>query len=147
MPKYVFDCPSEGCNLRFERTLKMGKVLTHTCPNCGDTAPRVLAGEGFAFAFASSDKAAPANTGVHKDDYPTADHLIGKDAEQRWATYDEQAKAKNQARSIGNTHALIRRQGKDYVDYEPMTKNGLASRKRLADQAMASIRKDVSRGR
>lgn len=147
MPKYVFDCQTEGCNLRFERILKMGEHPHHTCPNCSESAPRVLEAEGFAFAFAQPANASPGNTGVHKDDFPTADRLVGKDAEQRWAAYNEQAKVKNQARAAGNTHALIRHQGKNYIDYEPMTDKGLDARKKLAKRAMDLVRKDPSRSR
>lgn len=135
MPKYVFECAAEGCALRFERTLKIGDHPTHSCPACRAEAPRVLDQEGFAFAFAQPASAAPGNTGVHKDDYPTADHIVGKDSEQRWASYDEQAKVKNAARAKGETHALIRHQGKDYIDYEPMTDAGLTARKKLAKKA------------
>lgn len=139
MPRYVFDCQTEGCNLRFERTLKMGDHPNHPCPQCKTDAPRVLDQEGFAFAFAQPEKAAPGNTGVHKDDYPTADHAIGKDAEARWGSYQEQAKVKAIAREKGETHALIRHQGKDFIDYEPMTDAGLSARKNLAKQAMKAM--------
>jgi putative FmdB family regulatory protein len=149
MPKYVFDCQTEDCHLRFERIIKMGDHPTHPCPSCKSEAPRVLDQEGFAFAFAQPEKAAPGNTGVHKDDYPTADHIVGKDAEQRWGTYAEQAKVKQVAREKGETHALIRHQGKDYIDYEPMTDAGLTARKNLAQRAMKAMEasRDARRGR
>lgn len=135
MPKYVFECQSEGCALRFERSLKIGDHPTHPCPDCREAAPRVLDQEGFAFAFAQPAGAALGNTGVHKEDYPTADHIVGRDAEQRWASYEEQAKVKDKVREMGGTHALIRHQGEDYIDYEPMTDAGLSARKKLAKKA------------
>ena len=139
MPKYVFDCHNEDCYLRFERNLKMGEHPTHPCPECGKAAPRVLDQEGFAFAFAQPQGAPPGNTGVHKDDYPTADHAVGKDAEQRWGIYEGQAKVKAAAREKGGTHALIRHQGKNYIDYEPMTTEGLTARKDLTKRAMRAM--------
>ena len=136
MHRYVFECQVEGCALRFERSLRMADHPTHACPECGEPAPRVLDQEGFAFAFAPSESASPANTGVHKDDYPTADRIVGKDADMRWAQYDEQAKVKNAAREKGQTHALIRHQGSDFIDYEPMTDVGLDARKKLFKRAV-----------
>lgn len=136
MPKYVFECQREGCSLRFERNLKVGDHPTHACPECSDDAPRVLDQEGFAFAFSKPENAPPGNTGVHKDDYPTADHLVGQDADTRWAKYDEQAKVKKAARDQGGTHALIRHQGSDFIDYEPMTDAGLEARKNLYRRAL-----------
>ena len=149
MPKYVFDCQTPTCDLRFERTLKMGDHPTHPCPDCGEAAPRVLDQEGFAFAFAQPEGAPPGNTGVHKDDYPTADHIIGKDAEQRWGNYEVQKKAKEMAREKGGTHALIRHQGPDFIDYEPMTDAGLTARKGLAQRAMKAMAaaRETRRGR
>lgn len=135
MPKYVFECQTDSCNLRFERNLKMGEYTSHKCPECFKEAPRVLDGEGFAFAFAKKESAPIGNTGVHKDDYPTADQLVGRDAEERWQSYEEQKKVKDAARKMGGTHALIRHQGKDYIDYEPMTEAGRNARRNLAREA------------
>ena len=116
----------------------MGDHPTHPCPECQELAPRILDQEGFAFAFAQPESAPPGNTGVHKDDYPTADHIVGRDAEQRWGSYDEQAKIKKAAREKGETHALIRHQGADYIDYEPMTEGGLDARKKLVKRAITA---------
>lgn len=78
MPKYTFECP--GCQAQFTRTLKMGDHEAHPCPSCGTAAPRFWGSESFGFGFAPSDSAAPGNSGVTKDDYPTADHAVGKSA-------------------------------------------------------------------
>ena len=34
MPKYTFECQTEGCSLKFERTLKMGNHGSLECPSC-----------------------------------------------------------------------------------------------------------------
>ena len=140
MPKYVFACQNEGCHLRFERTLKMGEHPDHPCPSCQDTAPRVLDQEGFAFAFKQAEKPVIGNTGVHKDDFPTADRVVGKDAEKRWESYEGQRKVKEQARAQGGSPALIRHQGKNFIDYEPMSDVGRGARKKLVDRAIEAVR-------
>lgn len=137
MPKYMFEC--QGCSTRFERTLKMGDYTTHECPGCKDQAPRVLDGESFAFAFAQG-AGAPANSGVHDHDYPSADKAVGRSAEQRWALLKERDKVKEAARKQGETHALIRHTGPDYIDYEPMSDVGLNGRRRLAKEAIETVR-------
>lgn len=138
MPKYTFVCA--GCVLEFDRTLKIGEHPTHPCPSCSSEADRVWESTGISFGFASSSTAAPANSGVHKEDYPTADHIIGKDADKRWATIHEREKIKAQARQQGGTHALIRHTGSDYIDYEPMTQTGTSARRALAKATMSAIR-------
>lgn len=140
MPKYTFECQTEGCALRFERVLKIGEHTSHECPSCHDDAPRVM--EGFAFAFAEKADAPPGNTGVHKDDYPTADHAVGKDADKRWEQYRERDLVKNEARKQGQTHALIRRTAKDgsYVEYEPMSDTGRQIRRTTAKKAVEALR-------
>ena len=141
MPKYTFSCQTEGCHLRFDRNLKMGEHPMHECPSCHDQAPRVLDGEGFAFAFKQPEKAPIGNTGVHKEDFPTADHVVGRDAEQRWASYAEQKKVKDAARAQGGSHALIRHQGKAHIDYEPMSDAGRAARRKLVSKAIEATQK------
>jgi len=139
MPKYVFECPE--CVVRFERVLKMDAHSSYECPSCHDPAPRVLDGVALGtFSFAKPDGAAPANTGVHDNDYPTADKAVGRSATDRWAQYDEREKVKNEARKQGQTHALIRSTGKDYVEYEPMSDGGLSAHRKLTKAALAAVR-------
>jgi len=136
VPKYVFECQQEGCNLKFERMLKMGEHGSLECPSCHEQAPRVL--EGFAFGF-KEDPTKIGNTGVHKEDYPTADHAVGRDAEKRWGYYNEKEKAKGTARKVGETHALARKTGKDYVEYSPMPGPAREARKNLTKTALARL--------
>ena len=131
MPKYAFEC--QVCNVRFERNLKMGVHTTHECPSCHDPAPLVLKDFGFAFARGSGQ---PANSGVHEQDYPTADKAVGRSAEARWAHIREREKVKEEARKQGETHALIRHTGKDYIDYEPMSDIGRVARRKLTKEAV-----------
>lgn len=141
MPKYTFVCDS--CVIEFSRTLKMGEHANHPCPSCTEEANRVWENNSISFGFKDSPNAAPANTGVHKEDYPTADHIIGKDAERRWGVIHEREKVKAAARQKGGTHALIRHTGKDdsYIDYEPMSQTGVSARRQLARATIEAARK------
>lgn len=140
MPKYVFECPD--CNVRFERNLQMEAHTSHECPSCHDPAPRVLDGEGpGVFSFATKEGQPLANTGVHDLDYPTADKAVGRSATARWGVYDEREKVKNEARKLGQTHALMRRTTKDYIDYEPMSDAGRTARRDLAKAALTAVKK------
>jgi len=130
MPKYVFECPV--CNLRFERSLKVGDHPTHECPECQDQAPLVMSGFGFSFAEGG---ASAANSGVHDQDYPTADKAVGRSAKRRWDYIKERDKVKEEARKQGETRALIRHTGEGYVDYEPMSDQGKEARKKLEKEA------------
>lgn len=138
MPKYEYEC--SDCNVEFERTLKMGDNLTHACPSCGQDAFRVWDGSSLAFGFKGETQGATANTGVHTEDYPTADKVVGRDADLRWAEYHERAKVKDAARSQGGTHALIRRTSRDFIDYEPMTVTGRGARKALSNAVFNTMR-------
>jgi hypothetical protein len=142
VPRYSFECQTEGCNLKFERSLKMGGHTTFPCPNCHEEAPQIM--EGFAFGF----KETPGkigNSGVHKEDYPTADQAVGRSAEARWNHVHERNKVKGQAREMGQTHALQRRTGKDesgqpFVEYEPMSPVGREARRNLTKTALDRLR-------
>lgn len=136
MPLYVYEC--QDCKLRFERTLSMGEHTTHECPQCKNEAPQVI--DGFSFGFAES-KGAPANSGVHKDDYPTADQAVGKSAEKRWATVNAREQVKTEARKQGGTEALIRHTSPEYIDYEPMSDTGRKAHFNLAKKALEAVRR------
>lgn len=136
MPKYSFEC--SPCDLQFHRTLKIGTHPTHECPKCGDQAPRLW--ESFGFAFAPGGKA-PANSGVSKHDYPTADYAVGRDADARWAEYRDREKVKQKVREVGGTHALIRKTGKDYIDYQAGGDNLIPTRKQLSKEAAEVVKK------
>lgn len=127
MPKYSFECST--CSLRFERVLKMGDNPTHDCPECKEEVPRLW--EGFAFGFETNPNAPTGNTGVHQQDYPTADQAVGRSAADRWAQYESRKKVKDEARKQGKTNALIRHEGESYVEYEPMTDVGLTAQKKI----------------
>jgi putative FmdB family regulatory protein len=138
VPKYVFEC--QTCEVRFERNLKMDNHTTHECPSCHDQAPRVLDGQGFAFQFDQAAGAPPGNSGVHANDYPTADKAVGRSAEERWALLRERDKVKEAARKQAGTHALIRHTAPDYIDYEPMNPAGLDAHRKLAKAVIDTVR-------
>jgi len=96
-------------------------------------------GQGFGFDFAASVSSAPANTGVSKDDYPTADQIVGTHAEARWAVYNAREKVKQQVREVGGTPKLMRRTGKDYVEYESGPPNLIETRKKLVKEAAGAV--------
>jgi len=139
MPQYVFECQNEDCNCRFDRVLKMGDHPTHICPSCGEPAPRCLIGEGFNFGFKVQDEQ-QGNSGVHKEDYPTADHAVGRSAESRWANYSERKKVKDTVRKHGENHALIRQDTDTYSEYQTMSNAGLDDRKARASKVFTALR-------
>lgn len=136
MPKYSFQCTP--CELEFSRTLKMANHPDHECPKCGESAPRAWESFGFSFALGGS---APANSGVSKHDHPTADHAVGRDADARWEEYRVRDKIKKQVRTEGGTHALIRKNGKNYIDYQAGGANLIPTRKKLSQEASEVLKK------
>jgi len=138
MPAYTFTC--EACNIEFERTLKMAEHLSHPCPSCGQDSARDWGSDAMSFGFKGDQTGSTANTGVHDNDYPTADKVVGRDADVRWAMINEREKVKAEARRQGGTHALIRHNSRDYIDYEPMTPGGRTARRNLAKAAIESVR-------
>lgn len=137
MPRYAFECPA--CVLRFERNLRVENHPDYPCPSCRKPAPLVLSEFGFSFGQGS---AAQANSGVHDLDYPSADKAVGRSAGKRWAHIEAREAVKKEAREQGQTHALIRRTGADYVDYEPMSELGRSARRALAREAFRRIREE-----
>jgi len=118
----------------------MNNYIVHPCPSCGDLAPRYLEGEGFSFGFTGTSVGATANTGVHKEDYPTADHAVGKDAESRWGVVQAREKVKEGAREQGGTYPLIRHTTRGHIDYEPMSDGGRVARRNLTKKAIDTFR-------
>jgi len=133
MPRYTFECPL--CSTRFDRTLKMGDHPTHPCPSCKEEALRLFDKTAFGFGFAAGGTA-PANSGVHDQDYPSADKIVGRSADMRWATYRERDKVKNQVREIGGSPALERVEGEGYTEYTAMVQPKREARAKLVDFAV-----------
>ena len=140
MPKYEFECLH--CQLQFTRVLPMAEYSTHECPKCNCDAPRVW--DGFSVKFDSSGKP-QGNTGVHAEDYPTEDQAVGKSSEKRWGEISEREKVKAEARKQGKSPALIRHNGKGFIDYEPMTEMGREARRKLSKKT-ADIYRSKSEG-
>jgi len=136
MPRYTFECPS--CSARFTKNLKMGEHPSHSCPSCGADAPRFWEGEGFGFDF--QEGTVPGNSGVTKQDYPTADQAVGRDAEKRWLELHERDKVKKIVRAKGGHRALVRRHGREedgkaYIEYEAGGEKEVEKRKKLVKVA------------
>lgn len=137
MPKYEFDCV---CGLQFERTLKMGEHPMHVCPICGEAANRVWAGGSFGFGFAEGNSS-PANSGVTKHDYPTADYAVGASSDQRWSEYRARDQVKRQVREKGSHRTLIRQNGKDYIEYKSGSDGLVETRKKLVKEVNQVLKK------
>lgn len=136
MPKYVFECVY--CEVRFERSLKMGEHTDHPCPSCSERAPLVL--EGFAFQFAAGG-GSPGNSGVHDHDYPTADKIVGRDADVRKEVMAARDDAKKDLRVRAGHNGLQRINGEDgSIEYHTMNKPTIDARRKLADQAIQAVR-------
>ena len=133
MPKYKFECPH--CEVHFSRTLKMDEHPSHPCPSCKIPAPRLWMGQSFGFDFTGSQTGSPANTGVSKQDNPTADQLVGRSADERWQHIGEREKVKEQVRATSGQRALNRRDGGGGIDYTSGNDTLLAERK-AAGQAL-----------
>lgn len=135
MPKYTFVC--QGCNVRFDRNLKMAEHQDHPCPACRKPAPRFWDGQGFGFDFAETPGTRKANSGVTKHDYPTADQAVGMSATARWQEVEAREEVKRKVRQGGKTTGLIRKHGPDnqYIEYEAMTPGKWEARKQLVKEA------------
>jgi putative FmdB family regulatory protein len=131
MPQYTFYC--EPCNLEFKKKLSMGEHPKHKCPACRGDAGRHM--EGFGFDFAPAAGTAQANSGVSKHDYPTADNIVGRSAEERWQIMDARNKAKRKLRTETGAVALSR---KDFVG-----KDGQVSEYTTLGQTQFDARKQL----
>jgi len=134
MPRYTFECVQ--CSTRFDRTLKLGDHPTHPCPSCNEEAPRLFDRAAFGFGF-SAGGSAPANSGVHDQDYPSADKIVGRSADERWATYRARDKVKNQVREVGGSPAIERIDGEGFTEYAAMGQPQRDARAKLVDLAVA----------
>lgn len=129
MPQYTFYC--DNCNLQFKRRLKMDDHQTSKCASCKGEARRIL--EGFGFDFAATEATAQANSGVSKHDYPTADNIVGRSAEAKWAQIHARNAAKNKFRSETGAVALARKdiqeEGGRVTEYTALNQSKFDARK------------------
>jgi hypothetical protein len=119
----------------------MGDHPTHECPSCKEEAPRLFDQAAFGFGFSAGGTAA-ANSGVHDQDYPNADKIVGRSADIRWSTYRERDKIKKKVREVGDSPALERIDGGDFTEYTAMGKPKRDARAKLVDLAV-----EVERGK
>jgi hypothetical protein len=96
-------------------------------------------GQGFGFNFAASATSAPANTGVAKNDYPTADQIVGAHAEARWGVYNKREEVKQKVRAVGGTQKLQRRMEKDFIEYQAGSEDLVKTRKKLVSEAASAV--------
>jgi hypothetical protein len=112
----------------------MGEHPTNKCPSCGEEAPRLFT--SFGFGFTKPENSAPANTGVHDLDYPSADKIVGRSAESRWGTYRARDEAKKTVRKEGKTQALVRFDSEGFTEYTSMREEEVKAREKLVDYAV-----------
>jgi len=131
MPQYTFYCST--CNLQFKKRLGMGDHPQHKCPSCKKLAGREI--KGFGFDFAVTEGTAKANSGVTKHDYPTADNIVGRSAEDRWKVLDARNRAKKSLREQSGAVALSRRdlveKGQPVSEYTSLGDTQFQARKKL----------------
>lgn len=131
MPQYTFYC--KPCNLQFTKRLRMDSNQEYKCPSCKKMAPRKV--QGFGFDFAPTEGTARANSGVSKHDYPTADNIVGRSAEERWQALDARNRAKKQLRDQTGAVALSRRDftenGTPVTEYTSLGTPQFEARKKL----------------
>jgi putative FmdB family regulatory protein len=131
MPQYTFYC--EPCSLQFKRRLAMGDHPEHKCPSCKGLAGRRWDGQSLSHSFAASAGTALANSGVSQHDYPTADNIVGRSAEMRWAEQHKRNAAKAQIRDQGV--ALARKDtsegGERVSEYQALGQAQFEARKKL----------------
>ena len=142
MPQYTFYCQS--CNLQFKCRLKMGDHKIHKCASCKGEAKRVLQGFGFDFAQTAATK--QANSGVTKHDYPTADNIVGRSAEEKWDQIYARNVAKDKFRQETGAVALSRKDtvesGQIVTEYKPLHQTQFDARKKQEVQFKEKARKD-----
>lgn len=136
MPRYTFQCP---CGFRHSRTLPIGDYPTTSCPKCQQAATRVL--DTFGFRFKASKTAAPANTGVAKDDFPTADTAVGRDADARWAEHEAREFVKNRVREVGGHRAIVRETHAGYIEYKAAGEPLLKTRRKINNELKEVLRR------
>lgn len=141
MPQYMFFCTP--CNLVFKRRLSMGEHSEHACPACKKSAPRKWDGQPLSHSFSATPGTAVSNSGVSQHDYPTADNIVGRSAEARWAKQWERNSIKNKVRDKGV--ALARRDlvedGKVVSEYTALGQPQFDARKKLESRFRAEGKK------
>lgn len=131
MPQYTFFC--EKCRLNFKRRLSMGDHPIHSCPSCKYDAARQWDGQPLSHSFSPGAGTARANSGVAQHDYPTADNIVGRSSEMRWAEQHRRNAAKAKIRQQGV--ALARKDttegGQRVSEYKTLDKSQFDARKKL----------------
>src|SRR5271157_1649017 len=126
MPQFEYIC--RKCEALFEELFILKDDIEKfrdqcPCPHCGTMSARAgVSITNFSFSTAAS---APANSGFHDVDYPTADKLIGRDANAKWENYHEREAKKDKVRKETGVVQLRDNGGK----FEPLTGNQAEVRK------------------
>ena len=135
MPKYSFSC---DCGATFTKTLKIGEHKTHVCPSCSGMAKQIIEKFGFNFALGKT----PGNSGVSKQDYPTADQAIGQSADIRWKEIHARDEVKEEVRKTTGKKALRREHGPDnkYIEYSGASSELIDHRKKVVRSVETAVK-------
>lgn len=125
MPVYEFKCV--GCNLRFEKSLKISESVSTSCPNCNVITTIKLPPKGVISKMAEP-------TSIPKD----IDLAVGKSAEERWMSYEERAKQKEKIRKESDTNMITRDPDGNYSPLS-IQKEG----KSVGSQEALKVRRDM----
>lgn len=141
MPQYTFFC--KLCALQFKRRLSMGDHEAHACPECSNDAERKWDGQPLSHNFAPGAGTARANSGVSQHDYPTADNIVGRSAEMRWAEqhHRNSAKAKVRGQGVALARKDISEGGQMVSEYTAMDKSRFDARKKLEGKFKTEAKK------
>jgi putative FmdB family regulatory protein len=125
MPIYVFTCGS--CGLQFEKLFRRVSDQADTPCVCGGQGVRQVTNAAFSFAHPEKQTRGimPSNTGT-SDDW-NYDKIIGRDAEKRWAGFQQNMQEKDrvirqealQGRGITRDHVVKTLDG----GYRPITES------------------------
>ena len=95
MPFYNVKCPV--CKTQEEVTLKVTETIP-VCPNCNGARVNVMSPAALNFV----------GPGFYVNDYPDADHAVGRKAEEAWGAIYDRNEVKNELSKYGDvvSHAL-----------------------------------------
>lgn len=134
MPLFLFYCTD--CNARFERVTTK-ETAEQPCPLCKKPAPKTLQGQTFSHAFAAPKN--PTNSGITSYDHPTAEMVVGRDADKKWENYGKRKKIKEKLRAESGTRFLSR----DEKDtYKPMTSESYQKRVKVGKELFRKYYED-----
>jgi putative FmdB family regulatory protein len=138
----VYEYSCDECGLQFEEMKPMSKSdEPEVCPECGETARKLVSAVNHTFAHIPVGGPRPQNTGVHSIDYK-ADTVIGRDAEAKWKLISERQKHKKgiiQSTPGASGHDLSRTHEGDYRVMAPEERRAAETARKVHRTAISAI--------